>query len=221
MALILGNKTKSAVASRSKIAGFSQTHQIDIAWPDRETEVLRDPLICCEVKLTGAPGVRGGKPRGGLADWTNRRKELKFQATDLKLARHSTSIHNWNAWRKKADPRVYTLWAARLESVTAKNDEVRQYARMVKEAQILTATYSDGVGVYAFKPDEANQRYVPVIVSTDAAARVTTMDEVLDEIAGEIRERMEGHGNRVPPARPSPSSPAGDLAEDSDELLHD
>ncbi|PPF09986.1 hypothetical protein C5C86_13575 [Rathayibacter sp. AY1E4] len=219
MALILGNKTTSVLASRSKIAGFSQNHQIDIAWPDRDTAVLRDPLICCEAKLTGAPGVKGGKPRGGLADWTNRRKELKFQATDLKLARHSTSIHNWNAWRKKADPRVYTLWAARLESVTGNHDEAKQYARMVKEAQILTATYSDGVGIYAFKPDDLNQRYVPVTVSTDAAARVTTLDEVLDEIAGEIKERMEEHGNRVPPPRPSQPPLAIDISDDDSDQL--
>ncbi|GAA1950531.1 hypothetical protein [Agromyces allii] len=209
MALILGNKTTSKLAPRSRVKGFSQEHQIDIAWPDRGTTVLRDPLICCEAKLTGAPGVKGGKPRGGLADWSNRRKELKFQATDLKLARHeaSTSIHHWNAWRKKADPRVFTLWAARLEDTSGKGEESKQYKRMIREAQNLTATYSDGVGIYAFKADDTAGRYVPVSVAVDAAGRVTTLDEVLDEIAGEIKERMEEHGNRVPPARSaSPSS---------------
>jgi hypothetical protein len=207
-ALILGQKTTSTLAPRSRIEGFSQFHQIDIAWPDRGTTVLRDPLICCEAKLTGAPGVKGGKPRGGLADWTNRRKELKFQATDLKLARKkgSTSIHNWNAWRKSADPKVYTLWAARLEDVSGKGEESKQLLRMVREAQNLTASYSDGVGVYAFR--EENGQYVPVKVPGEAAMKAASLDEVLDEIAGEIKTRMEEHGNKVPPPRQTDAAPA-------------
>lgn len=90
---------------------------------------------------------------------------------------------------------------------------------MVKEAQNLTATYSDGVGIYAFTPDDLKQRYVPVSVSTDAAARVTTLDEVLDEIAGEIKERMEEHDNRVPPARPSQTSPGVVIPDDDQDQL--
>lgn len=191
IALILGNKTTSTLAPRARVKGFSQEHQIDIAWPARDARLLRSPVICCEAKLTGAPGVQGGKPRGGLADWSNRRKEIKFQAADLKLAgnRESTSIHNWNAWRKRAEPRVFIVWAARLEDPKQLGGEQAQFKRMIREAQNLTATYSDGVGIYAFKPTPTG--YEPLSAPFDAASRVTTLDEMLNEIAGEIKDHME------------------------------
>ena len=107
-ALILGQMTTSELASRSDVWGFSQPHQIDIAWPARDVKPLVDPLICCEAKLTGAPGYPGNEGRGPMQDWSNRRKELKFQATDLKLYRQAanTRIHNWDLWRKQAPPHV-------------------------------------------------------------------------------------------------------------------
>ena len=79
--------TTSQLASRSHVMGFSQTHQIDIAWPARDVKPLVAPLICCEAKLTGAPPYEGNDGRGATDDWSNRRKERKFQATDLKLYR--------------------------------------------------------------------------------------------------------------------------------------
>ncbi|HME03712.1 MAG TPA: hypothetical protein VKG38_11875, partial [Solirubrobacteraceae bacterium] len=161
MALILGNKTTSQLASRSDIQGFSQTHQIDIAWPARETVPLVDPYICAEAKLTGAPPYENNKGRGAMDDWSNRRKELKFQAADLKLYRHmaeGSRIEHWDLWRRRSLPRVYSLWAARLSP----DDDFR---KMVREARTLSETYCDGVGIYAFQEKPDGTGYEPTQVS--------------------------------------------------------
>ena len=112
LSLLLENQTSQRLAPRVRVQGFSQTHQIDVAWPDREV----DPLICLETKVTGAPATPNDPARGAMADWTNRRKELKFAATDLKLFRrqHLTAIKHWDVWRGSVYPKTYFLWAARL-----------------------------------------------------------------------------------------------------------
>lgn len=218
MTLILSNKTTSILAPRSKVQGFSQTHQIDIAWPGRDGKILVDPLICCEAKLTGAPAVGSTPARGGLADWSNRRKELKFQATDLKLYRQAanTRINNWDVWRRKATPSVYTLWAARLE-------DPAQLTKMVSEAQALTSTYSDGVGIFGFTPNSNNSGYTAASPSTTVAERVTSLDTVLSRIAGEIQDIMDANNNQVPAPAPAPeltTSTIEDAAEaEIDRLL--
>ncbi|WP_116239003.1 hypothetical protein [Microbacterium sp. AG157] len=197
--LILSNKTSSPLASRSNVQGFSQLHQIDIAWPARPGKALQDPLICCEAKLTGAPGFGSTPDRKGRADWSNRRKELKFQATDLKLYRQqeNTRIQHWDQWRRKAPPLVYTLWAARLSTP-------EEFAKMIQDAQALTATYLDGVGIYGFMKNSAGDGYVAASISRGVSERVTSMDNVLDLIAAEISDVMESHNNRVPePVIPS------------------
>lgn len=194
VALILSNKTSSPLAPRGKVQGFSQVHQIDIAWPARSGKALHDPLICCEAKLTGAPGYGTTPDRKGRADWSNRRKELKFQATDLKLYRQqeNTRIQHWDQWRRKAPPLVYTVWAARLSSID-------EYARMVEDAQALTATYLDGVGIYGFITNQTQDGYVAASISRGVSERVTSLDNVLDLIAAEIQDIMEKHHNQVPP----------------------
>lgn len=209
--LILSNKTSSPLASRSKVQGFSQLHQIDVAWPARPGKTLQDPLVCCEVKLTGAPGFGTTPDRDGRADWSNRRKELKFQATDLKLYRQqaSTRIHHWDQWRKKAPPLVYTLWAARLSSPG-------EFRKMVEDAQALTATYLDGVGIYGFVKNRTEDGYVAASVSRGVSERVTSLDHVLDLIAAEISAVMENHNNKVP-APIIPSSFAAEAATIDDD----
>jgi hypothetical protein len=196
MALILGNKTTSQLASRRDVQGFSQTHQIDIAWPARDAVPLVDPYICAEAKLTGAPPYEGNKGRGALDDWSNRRKELKFQATDLKLYRHlaeRSRIEHWDLWRRNALPRVYSLWAARLSP----DDDVH---KMIKEARTLTETYCDGVGIYAFQDRHDASGYEPARLSRGVSERVTSLDSVLEVIAAQIRQTISENNNRVPPA---------------------
>jgi hypothetical protein len=198
VALILSNMTTSRLAARSKVWGFSQPHQIDIAWPDRDAKPLQDPLICCEAKLTGAPPYPGNKGRKAMADWSNRRKELKFQATDLKLYRKSanTRIENWDLWRRKAPPSVYSLWAARLHP----KDDVK---KMIEEARILSDTYCDGVGIYAFRTDKDGDAYEAAPLSAGVSQRVTSLDTVLGLIAAEIREIMDANNGQVPqPVKP-------------------
>lgn len=210
MTLILSNKTSSALASRSNVQGFSQVHQIDIAWPARPGKALQDPLICCEVKLTGAPGFGTTPDRNGRADWSNRRKELKFQATDLKLYRQQggTRIQHWDQWRKKAPPLVYTLWAARLASPG-------EFGKMVQDAQALTATYLDGVGIYGFIKNETGDGYVSSSVSRGVSERVTSLDNVLDLISAEISDIMESHNDRVPePVIPNSLAAAASTTDD-------
>jgi hypothetical protein len=195
MALILGNKTTSQLASRSNVQGFSQTHQIDIAWPARDVTPLVDPYICAEAKLTGAPPFEGNEGRGAMDDWSNRRKELKFQATDLKLYRHMaerSKIEHWDLWRRSALPAVYSLWAARLNP----EDDVR---KMIREARTLTETYCDGVGIYAFQERSKATGYEPAPLSRGVAERVTSLDSVLELIAAKIRQTMTENKDRMPP----------------------
>ncbi len=203
VALILGQMTTSQLASRSDVWGFSQTHQIDIAWPARDQKPLVDPLICCEAKLTGAPPYTGNEGRGATADWSNRRKELKFQATDLKLYRQAqnTQIDNWDLWRRSAPPSVYSLWAARV-AVPA------DIEYMIREAQILTATYSDGVGIYAFQLNAAGSGYEPLPLAKGVSQRVTSLDSVLGYIAAQIRRVMAENNNQVPAPVTPPAHPA-------------
>ncbi|WP_313278045.1 hypothetical protein [Timonella senegalensis] len=191
--LILSNKTSSPLAARDRVQGFSQLHQIDIAWPARPGKTLQDPLICCEVKLTGAPAYATTPERDGRADWSNRRKELKFQATDLKLYRQqeNTRIQHWDQWRRKAPPLVYTVWAARLI-----NPE--DFTKMVQDAQALAATYLDGVGVFAFVANTKGNGYVSASSSRSVSERVTSLDNALDLIAAEIADIMARHDHRVP-----------------------
>jgi hypothetical protein len=193
VAQILGQMTTSQLASRSDVMGFSQTHQIDIAWPARDARPLVDPLICCEAKLTGAPPYPGNRGRGAISDWSNRRKELKFQATDLKLYRQAanTNIPNWDRWRRNAPPSVYSLWAARVA-------DRRDFQKMVDEAQILTQTYSDGVGIYAFEPNDAEDGYQPLAVPRGVPQRVTSLDTVLGYISAQIQEIIAANNNEVP-----------------------
>jgi len=214
--LILSNKTSSPLAPRGNVQGFSQLHQIDIAWPARPGKALQDPLICCEVKITGAPGFGTTPDRKGRADWSNRRKELKFQATDLKLYRQqeNTKIQHWDQWRKKAPPLVYTLWAARLSSPA-------EFSKMVEDAQALTATYLDGVGIYGFVKSPSGDGYVAASVSKGVSERVTSLDNVLDLIAAEIQDVMDRHDNKVPaPVIPNSfAAEASRIADDDVDAL--
>lgn len=65
LALLIDNQTGQRVGSRTKVQGFSQLHQIDLAWPAREI----DPLVCAETKVTGAPsfGPPASIPRSETA----------------------------------------------------------------------------------------------------------------------------------------------------------
>lgn len=189
LSLLLENKTTQRIAPRIRVPGFSQTHQIDVAWPARNV----DPLVCAETKVTGAPAYGTTGARGAMSDWTNRRKELKFAATDLKLFRRQqeTKIEHWDIWRESASPRMYFLWAARLRP----GDRIE---RMVAEAQALVHTYLEGAGIFAW--EERGGAYEPIAMSPDA--RISTLDDVLYRIASEINVLSPG-GEVPPPVEPS------------------
>jgi hypothetical protein len=202
LALLLENQTQQRLAPRVHVQGFSQTHQIDVAWPDREV----DPLVCLETKVTGAPASPTDPARGAMADWTNRRKELKFAATDLKLYRrqHLTAIKHWDVWRASVFPKTYFLWAARLRP----KDSVD---KMVIEAQVLVKTYLEGAGLVAWH--EVKDHYE--LVSIPATDRVSTVDDVLYRIATEI-------GQIAPPGQaPPPPELPKQLAVDTSQLAND
>ncbi len=185
---ILSNKTASPLAPRTRVKGFSQEHQIDIAWPAPDKGVATEPIVCCEAKLTGAPAFGDTQARRIQYDWTNRRKELKFQATDLKLyrERNNPTIRNWDHWRQRAAPKVYAIWGGRLEVV-----EDLDY--MVRQAHELTATYLDRVGIYGFITNDCGSGYQPATDATRVSERVTNVDTVLDLIAAEIQEYQDAH----------------------------
>ena len=186
VALLLENQTDQRIAPRNKVQGFSQIHQIDVAWPVRGIE----PLICAETKVTGGPAYDSHKARGARSDWSNRRKELKFAATDLKLYRRGMEIQieHWDAWRSRQPPQMYFLWAARL----GPSDTIGQ---MVDEVQLLVNTYLDGAGVLGWREVPGGSSYE--IVPPLPVARVSDLDDVLYKIASEIR-RLAGPDNEPP-----------------------
>lgn len=207
LSLLLQNRTHHRVASRQKVSGFSQKHQIDIAWPARG----EDPLVCCESKVTGAPGFGSTPARGAMSDFANRRKELKFAATDLKLYRRQqdTKIGHWDVWRRSERPRAYFLWAARLEPG---KDRIET---LVREARALIDTYLDGAGLFAWQPNSAGIGYEPVVLPK--SERVTSLDDVLYGIASEIESSVDEKGQPPPPVKPPKSSVEPEqLAEDSE-----
>lgn len=189
IAALLQNWTSQPLGARSKILGFSQAHQIDVAWPERRV----DPLICIETKVMGAPGTQTIPARAARDDWSNRRKEVKFAATDLKLFRRAqeTSIHHWNEWREKAPPQTYILWAARMEP----GRDVME--RMIREVRSLVDTYLDGAGIVAWQPIIDAPGYQPV--DLPPSARVHTLDDVLHRISSQIKG-MIGPDGKAPRA---------------------
>lgn len=177
LGLLLDNRTGQKIRSISKIDGYSQKHQIDLAWPDREVA----PVVCAESKVTGGPAYRRYPERRAMADWTNRRKELKFAATDLKLWRReqSSKIGHWASWRSKAAPMAFMLWGARLTD----KDSVEP---MMRETEALLATYLDGAGVLAWRESESKDGYVEV--KLPAGSRVEGLDDALWRIESEIED---------------------------------
>lgn len=196
LALLLQNRTSQHVGSRTKVQGFSQLHQIDVAWPARRL----DPLICAETKVTGGPPYANTPARGAIDDYSNRRKELKFSATDLKLYRRQqeTAIEHWDVWRTRAPPKTYFLWGARLRLAGESDKPPDTIDKMAAEARALIDTYMDGAGIFAWRRgDGGGYEAVPL----PSAARVTDLDDVLYRIASEIKE-LAPTGAPPPPVVP-------------------
>jgi len=194
LSLLLDNRTGERIRSRGKIEGFSQNHQVDLAWPDRKVQ----PVICAESKVTGAPGYGSTRARGALDDWSNRRKELKFSATDLKLSRRvqTEQISHWDTWRRHALPKCFMLWGARL----APADDI---GSMVREATAVVATYLDGAGVIAWRENAAGDAYELVPLPKDPSARVVSLDDVLWQIEDQItRAKQQGLDSPTAAAAP-------------------
>lgn len=208
VALLLQNRTHQQISPRTKVRGFSQNHQIDVAWPVRED----DPLVCVETKVSGAPATRRLRARGAMDDFSNRRKELKFAATDLKLNRRQqdTRIEHWGVWRENAPPKTYFLWAARLRTEARQPDRV---ARLIDEAEALRDSYLDGAGLVAWRARADGNGYE--CVRPPANARVTELDDTLYRIASEI-SRLLGPGG-LPPAPVTPQHRAVDLGRLADD----
>ncbi len=208
VAALLQNRTNQSIGAKSRVIGFSQPHQIDVAWPNRED----DPLVCIETKVTGAPRYGDTPTRGALADFSNRRKELKFAATDLKLYRRQeeTSIEHWGAWRSTAPPKTYFLWGARLR--TDRNaDSVVSLAR---ESQALVDSYLDGAGVLAWRENATASGYDAVALPN--WANVSILDDVIYRVASEIRA-MAPSGHAPEPYIPAqPAIDVGALVSDGE-----
>ncbi|MXZ47123.1 MAG: hypothetical protein F4Z08_09095 [Chloroflexi bacterium] len=187
LAELLKNATGQEIRPRQEVQGFSQTHQIDIAWPARED----DPLVCAEAKVTGGPAYGATRARGAMSDWSNRRKELKFAATDLKLGRrkHNTQIDSWGFWRRSAPPATYILWGARLRP----DDRIERVTRQVER---VVGTYLDGGGIFAWRTSSDGAGYDAVSLPADAQS--LSLDEALREIKTRIN-RQAAPGQPPPP----------------------
>jgi hypothetical protein len=197
LSALLDNRTGEKIRSLTRIKGFSQLHQIDLAWPDRDYA----PIVCAESKVTGGPAYRDYPERGAMADWTNRRKELKFSATDLKLSRREQTeqIGHWGNWRKRADPKCFMLWGARLRA----NDSIDKMAR---EADALLKTYLDGAGIFAWTVADNGSGYVPVAFPEHAT--VETIDNVLWNLEDEIAQAKKSGVVGNPVQLSAPVDPA-------------
>lgn len=199
---LLENATSQRLGSRNNVQGFSQSHQIDIAWPARR----RDVHICAEAKVAGAPPQPTSGPRKARADFASRRKELKFSATDLKLYRRDreTRIDHWGHWRNRANPRTFLLWGARLAT-----EEGEAISELIGEGTALQNTYLDGVGLFAWKLNRAGDGYVEVRVPPGSG--IHSLDDLLHFIANEINATAHQHGGEPepvePPARAAEESP--------------
>jgi hypothetical protein len=193
LSLLLENRTDQKIRSRNEIKGFSQVHQIDLAWPDRNVA----PIVCAESKITGGPAYRNYPARGAMSDWSNRRKELKFSATDLKLSRREQTekIGHWGVWRRDALPKAFMLWGARLRP----GDRVE---KMVKETEALLATYLDGAGIFAWQEQQAGDGYEAVALPS--SSHVETLDVALWRIESEISAAIArgALNEKIQPASP-------------------
>jgi len=203
LSLLLENRTGQVIRSRSQIQGFSQNHQIDLAWPDRRVA----PIVCAESKLTGGPAYRGYRARGAMDDWTNRRKELKFSATDLKLSRRdqTESIGHWDVWRQTAMPKAFLLWGARLSP--RDNPD-----RMAREVAAIVSTYLDGAGVFAWRERDDKGGYETV--GLPAMPTVEDLDVALWRIESEITKAVASGALEEEPESSAPVDPDR-LADDS------
>lgn len=195
---LLRNRTQRQVGSRTRVQGFSQLHQIDLAWPDREI----DPLVCVETKVTGGPAYGTTPSRAAMSDFSNRRKELKFAATDLKLWRRQqeTTIRHWGEWRSAAMPRAYFLWAARLKTDGHKGRGNDNLSRLITEAGALVNTYLDGAGIFAWRTNAEGTAYE--VVDVPASAAVTALDDVLYRVESVITS-LAPSGDEPPPQPPA------------------
>lgn len=208
MALLLENRTEAILAPRKSVQGFSQVHTIDVAWPAREGPI-EDPYICLVTKLSGAPGFMNTPARGAISDWTNRRKELKFAAVDLKLcqSQQHTSMTSWEAWRHAQPPKVYFLWGARI-------GEKDRLAAIDRELQALVDTYLDGVGVFAYTGSSDGTAYETQPTGT---ALSWPVDAVLDDMAQTIKD--VGGPASTPPVTQGIRQRATDITALADDSL--
>jgi len=160
--------------------------------------------------MTGAPAYGSTPARTATNDWSNRRKELKFAATDLKLYRRKqhTHIDHWDNWRKKQPPKTYFLWCARMEPKDSLD-------MMISEVRALTDTYLDGAGLFAYRQHSSGSQYE--LVAVPWKARVAQLDDVLHAIANEIADLSGPDGQ---PPEPEDAEPdvvdAASLIADED-----
>ena len=193
IAALLQNRTHQEIAAKTEILGFSQHHRMDVLWPAR----TEDALVCIATRVTGAPAFGETPSRGALADWTNRRKELKFMATDLKLYRgqQGTRIECWGEWRNAAPPASYFMWAARLKG-EGRRDKMDT---LVREAGVLVETYLEGAGILAWHERADRRGYETTRLPKGSP--IGSLDDIMDKVTATIR-RLAPEGKAPAPQTP-------------------
>ena len=147
-------------------------------------------------RRSGFP-IRSGP--GGHGRLSNRRKELKFAATDLKLFRRQnlTAINHWDVWRAETTSKGLLSLGCPTGSQRPKIE------KLVWEAQALVKTYLEGAGIVAWREDSGHYVSIPL------KERISTVDDVLYRIASEIT-RISPPGKEPPPAE-IPTSEHSDI----------
>jgi len=158
--LLIEQRNHQLMASRKTVGGYSQPFKPNLVWPADD-----DPRLCLFTRVTGSSAAPGVSERDALADFTNRRKELKFAAVDLKLASSpgsgsseemrsfpNSGLQSFQSWRTQKDPAVYVVWGARLGPAEPVETCLEQLVAM-------TGTYLDGAALVAWRTNEAMDGY--------------------------------------------------------------
>lgn len=141
------------IARRAKRPGtLFAAIDLDICYP---VDPRSPPIVAGESKIAGTPPHSRNKnvARAGSQDIDKRVREVALNALDVKIANAATrdqSIIDIADWIRRTNPRYFTFWAFRADSVT-------DFQRAVRRLDALASSYADGVGGFFYEPISPDQ----------------------------------------------------------------
>ncbi len=141
------------IARRAKRPGtLFAAIDLDICYP---VDPKSPPIVAGESKIAGTPPHSRNKnvARAGSQDLDKRLREVALNALDVKIANAATrdqSIIDIADWIRRTNPRYFTFWAFRADSVT-------DFQKAVRRLDALASSYADGVGGFFYEPISPNE----------------------------------------------------------------